>query len=93
MLDGDLGETGPLSGPVAQRGNHVTASHASPSQPTGALPGGHILRPRRGGLLRMASGKEKADVTEPCKEPAALSSAHKGLTRKGERAGERSQLG
>lgn len=41
----------------------------------------------------MASGKEKADVTEPCKEPAALSSAHKGLTRKGERAGERSQLG
>lgn len=31
----------------------------------------------------MASGKEKADANEPCKEPAALSSAHKGHTRKG----------
>lgn len=31
----------------------------------------------------MASGKEKADVNEPCKEPAALSSAHKDHTRKG----------
>lgn len=30
----------------------------------------------------MASGKEKAAVNEPCKEPAALSSAHKVLTRK-----------
>lgn len=30
----------------------------------------------------MASSKEKADVNEPCKEPAALSSAHEGHTRK-----------
>ena len=30
----------------------------------------------------MASSKEKADVNETCKEPAALSSAHKGHTRK-----------
>ena len=83
VLDRDLGETGSLSGPVAQRGDPVMVSHTSPSQPTRALPGGHILRPRRGGFLRMASGKGMADVNEPCKEPAALSSAHKGLTRKG----------
>ena len=31
----------------------------------------------------MASGKEKADVNEPCKEPAAPFSAHKDHTRKG----------
>lgn len=30
----------------------------------------------------MASSKEKVDVNEPCKEPAALSSAHEGHTRK-----------